>query len=431
MIGRRPGSDRIATNHGRNRADNSWQEPDQPAQPPRETNPLATGDKPPLSLPHIWAARNRPEVSVATVVEKRRYCPTFSIGEARHIVQDLFEPNPAIYWTDFLGSLVLGLASFLALPRVPLVLGGPAAALAMALLYAVSVVAVYRAVLFTHELTHLKQGRLKGFKLVWNLTCGIPFLIPSVLYETHVVHHARRHYGTHEDGEYLPFARRSPGLILFFLAQPFVVPLLAPIRFGLLTPLAWLSPAFRRWVYRHASSMVIDPAYCRPLPTNSQLRLWRLQEAACFVCCLSTALGTALGTVPWHFVPRAYLTAVGVLMLNNIRTLGAHRYRNEDGEMTFTDQLLDSVNFPQNPISGELWGPVGLRFHGLHHLFPSMPYHNLGIAHRRLMAELPASSPYRRTVSDSLLGTIRQIWRESRAAARAGAGAFHPANSWD
>lgn len=366
---------------------------------------------------------------MATIVDRSSYCPTFSIAEARRIVQDLFEPNPTIYWTDFLGSLVLGGGSFLALPRVPLVLDGWAAAAVMAALYVVSVVAVYRAVLFTHELVHIKDGRLPGFHFVWNLTCGIPFLIPSVLYETHVAHHARRHYGTQEDGEYLPFGRRAPGLMLWFVGQAFVVPLLAPLRFALLVPLAACHPRLRDWVYRHASSMVIDPSYCRPLPTTRQLRAWRVQEWCCCLLAWSTALSTLAGTVPWHLVPRAYLTAVGVLLLNNIRTLGAHRYLNEDGEMTFVDQLLDSLNFPNHPLSGELWGPVGLRYHALHHLFPSMPYHNLGIAHRRLMAELPPQSPYRQTVSPNLPAAMAQLWADSRAAARAGATSFRPART--
>ncbi len=38
--------------------------------------------------------------------------------------------------------------------------------------------------------------------------------------------------------------------------------------------------------------------------------------------------------------------------------------------------------------------PVGLRYHALHHLFPFLPYHNLGKAHARLIARLPAGSPY-------------------------------------
>ncbi len=335
------------------------------------------------------------------------HCSTFSIGEARHIVRDLFEPRPAIYWADFLGSMAVGGVCYLAMPRVA---SWP---LAMAL-WCGAVLAFYRAVLFTHELTHLKKGAFLWFRLIWNVLCGVPFLIPSVLYETHVAHHARRHYGTREDGEYFPFARRSVWYTLGYLGQPLVLPLVAIVRFGIITPLAWLHPGLRTWAIQHASSMVLDPRYLRPLPTTVQLRAWRAQEIGCFLVVAATAAGLAGGVTPWHFVLRAYAVSLGILALNAVRTLAAHRFRNDGDEMTFVDQLLDSWNFPEHPVSGELWAPVGLRFHALHHLFPSLPYHNLGIAHRRLMAELPANSPYRLTNSPSLPAAMLALWREIR-----------------
>jgi fatty acid desaturase len=55
--------------------------------------------------------------------------------------------------------------------------------------------------------------------------------------------------------------------------------------------------------------------------------------------------------------------------------------------------------------------PVGLRYHATHHLFPSMPYHNMRAAHKRLMAELPADSLYRRTVAHSMWEVIANLWR--------------------
>jgi hypothetical protein len=38
-----------------------------------------------------------------------------------------------------------------------------------------------------------------------------------------------------------------------------------------------------------------------------------------------------------------------------------------------------------------------------------MPYHRLAEAHARLMAKLPADSPYRRTVSPGLLHTLGEL----------------------
>jgi fatty acid desaturase len=121
------------------------------------------------------------------------------------------------------------------------------------------------------------------------------------------------------------------------------------------------------------------------------------------------------GHLPWTFLLQAYLTAVTIIMLNHVRTLGAHRFRHHGDELSLVDQVLDSVNYPHHPLTSGLWAPVGLRFHALHHLFPSLPYHSLSKAHHRLMAQLPADSPYRRTESASLRAALAELWRSARA----------------
>lgn len=335
----------------------------------------------------------------------------FSIAQARHIVKDLFSPNPLVYWVDSGLSLLVGLTCFWLMRRAldPFSVAHAAA-------FVLCCLSLYRAVLFTHELTHPRAGTFRWFRIAWNLFCGIPFLIPSFMYYTHIAHHARRHFGTTRDGEYIPLALRPRWHLLSFLSQPFVVPVLAVVRFLILAPASWVSPAFGGFVYRRASSMVIDPRYIRPLPTRQALRIIRLQEALCFLWTSGVAIALAVGVVPVGFLATAYFVSVGILLLNAIRTLGAHRYTHEGAETTFVQQLLDSVNYPSHPLLSELWAPVGLRFHALHHLFPSLPYHNLAAAHRRLMAQLPPGSPYRQTVSPSLTAALVQLWRASRAA---------------
>jgi fatty acid desaturase len=83
--------------------------------------------------------------------------------------------------------------------------------------------------------------------------------------------------------------------------------------------------------------------------------------------------------------------------------------------MTYEEQLLDSINLEGIPIATELFFPLGLRFHALHHVFPTVPYHNLAAAHHRLMQGLPADSPYRRTVFPGYFAALRQLWRDARA----------------
>ena len=343
----------------------------------------------------------------------------FSIAQARGLVRDLFIPKPWLYWTDFLASMAVGASAFVAMRLVMRgLLPVPAAPLVVPTLFAIATFAFYRASLFTHELTHLKQGSFRGFRLAWNALFGVPFLMPSFLYHTHVDHHARRQYGTEHDGEYLPLASGSPWQIVLYLGQALVLPAIAIGRFLVLAPLGWLVPPFRHCIARHASSMVIDVRYARPLPTRQELRVWRWQEIGCWTSVTSLAVSLSMGWIPPGFAISAYAIASAVLTLNAVRTLGAHRYRSTGEAMSFVDQLLDSVNYPRRPWLSSLWAPLGLRFHALHHLFPSMPYHSLAEAHRRLMAGLPADSPYRQTESDSLWSTICQLWNEARASRR-------------
>jgi fatty acid desaturase len=342
----------------------------------------------------------------------------FSLSTARQIVQDCFRVRPAIYWCDFLLTYAAGIFCYQQVRGGNMMHPhqGWTGQWSQALYFLASCFLFYRAALFIHELVHQRNGALPVFRVVWNLLCGIPFLIPSFVYYSHIDHHRRAHYGTDHDGEYLPLVHRRPAYILYYLSWALVIPALAVVRFMLLTPVAWASPAARRWIHQHASSMVMDPSYIRPLPTATVLWNIRLQELGCFLWCWSIALVPPLLLDRWptSFVVHAYLTAVVIIFLNSVRTLGSHRWRNQGEEMTFVAQLVDSVNYPASPLIDELWAPVGCRYHALHHLFPSMPYHAMPRAHRLLMQHLPADSPYRLTNAPSLLATLKTLWHESR-----------------
>ncbi|MCA9259996.1 MAG: fatty acid desaturase [Planctomycetales bacterium] len=346
----------------------------------------------------------------------------FSLSEARRIVGDFFHPNPWIYWSDFLVSWAVGIAAY-SLVRYPERITANEAwhwPLSIVLFFT-SALLIYRCSLFIHELVHIRTGEFKVFRIVWNLLAGVPFLIPTFVYYTHIDHHRRKHYGTQEDGEYISLARMPPGQILFYLSQVLVIPLLAIARWGLLTPLSWISPKVRDWTHKHASSMIMDPMYVRPLPTPRVRRMIRLQEALCFlfVWFIGIRMFTGFGVLsseplPFGFLVQAYLTGVFVVSVNALRTLGAHRWTSDGTEMSFVDQMLDSINYPGRPFIGGLWAPIGLRFHALHHIFPTMPYHALAEAHRKLMSELPEDSPYRRTNAQSLWAELALLWRRSR-----------------
>jgi len=117
------------------------------------------------------------------------------IGRARRLVADLTTPRPAIYWADLLLSLTVGMIAATMHVRRPWlsplqITGGIVAGIAL-----------FRASLFMHEVVHFRRGEMRGFTVAWNLLFGIPFMMPSFLYEHHLLHHNARHYGTPRDGE--------------------------------------------------------------------------------------------------------------------------------------------------------------------------------------------------------------------------------------
>ncbi len=340
----------------------------------------------------------------------------FSFTEARSLVGGLSKPNPAIYWADFLASVLGGHVCIHLLFMLPRWYGFENwVVVSLVVLYAATVTLYMRAVMFIHELVHLPAQGFRGFRIAWNALCGIFFLVPSFLYYPHVDHHRRQHYGTEHDGEYIGLSNHGPWLIIGFMLQAFLIPLLAFFRFTILSPICWVFPKARAVVHRHASTMVVDPFYQRSDASPGLMRIVVLQEALCFAWCVwflvrgHVMRGETLD--PFWLI--GYAVGVGVLMLNQVRTLGAHRWTNDRTEMSFESQLLDSVNYPGKPWISELWGPVGTRYHALHHLFPRMPYHSLGEAHRRLTAGLPADSIYHQTTATSLWREIAALWRRA------------------
>jgi len=333
----------------------------------------------------------------------------FSLRQAYLLVNDLMAPRPLIYWADFLFHISLAWGAFVLIVRLPAFSALQLVALVTATL------AFYRAVIFIHELAHFKKGRFKAFRQVWNLLCGYPLLLPSFTYDgVHNEHHKRNIYGTAKDGEYQPFAVQDPSHIIGFLLLSFIIPSLLYFRFLCLTPLSYLVPPLRRWVWAHASSLTIDARYVRPKNALRNDRHWRAQE---FMTFLYAAIATALvgvGYLPLSVFITWYAITFLILILNSLRTLAAHAYRNPgEKPMGLVEQYLDSIDIPGNPVLTPLWAPVGLRYHATHHLFPSMPYHNLAKAHLRLNHEINGEALAAHTVRKSLWAALRGLWKES------------------
>ncbi len=355
-----------------------------------------------------YVATSRARSEIMTIKDES----AFPLREAHELVRDLMTPNPWIYWMDFLLNISLGWAAF----YVAVTSSG--FSLLQMGAYVVAVLTFYRAAIFVHELAHLKKGTFKTFRLVWNYVCGIPFMIPSFTYDgVHNDHHRRDVYGTQEDGEYLPFATRKPTEMIGYVFLSLLIPLLLLARFLLLTPLSYLIPPLRKIVWERASSLTIDPYYKRAENAIRNDQNWRQQELAAFVFAVSIVSLVFLGILPYSVFVLWYLIAVMVFILNSLRTLAAHAYRNPgDKPMTHAEQYLDSINVPGNPLITPLWAPVGLRFHATHHLFMSMPYHNLGEAQRRLVNGLGDNTLYLTTLRTGLWDALTRIWREAAEA---------------
>ncbi|HEX5632726.1 MAG TPA: fatty acid desaturase, partial [Gemmatimonadales bacterium] len=257
------------------------------------------------------------------------------------VVKDLMVPSRLIYWGDLLASAALGYGGFAVAAITP-------NRVVAVVAWLVSVFALYRGVLFIHEITHVRAGAVPGFTLGWNALIGVPLLVPSFFYDgVHQLHHAKSRYGTAEDPEYLPLAHRSPLYLVWFLVHSVLAPVAVAVRFGILTPLSLVSPAVRRVSVERASSLMINPAFRRRMPRPQDAALWWTLELACFAWVWTFVALVITGAIPGRVALLAVATASAVAAVNQVRTLAAHLWENEHGEeMTIQEQLLDSVNVP-------------------------------------------------------------------------------------
>lgn len=329
---------------------------------------------------------------------------------AAEATRDLVQPRPAIYWLDLGASVAVGYPALVAAAMAPT--WGWTIALGV-----VATLALYRAMSFIHEVSHVKHANLPGFRLGWNMLVGVPMLIPSFMYEgVHNLHHAKTRYGTSEDPEYLPLALMKPWTLPVFILVSALAPVGLLIRYGLLAPLSLLAPGLRRAVVERYSALAINPHFRRRMPEGEAKALWDRLEIACGLWAIALIAMVATGIMPLPAFLIGMAIAAGVAVINQLRTLVAHLWENDGEPMTVTAQYLDTVNVPPPAMLPMLWAPVGLRYHALHHLLPGVPYHNLGEAHRRISALLDPASPYHKASYRGMPGLVWKIARSTMIA---------------
>ncbi len=322
-------------------------------------------------------------------------------AQVRKRFASTFRPKAHLYWLDLLLSSLLGWTAFW------LSVQQPFGSLAYLATTSTALLALLRAALFIHEIAHQKRGSLPGFEVAWHAAVGLPFMLPSLMYMgSHGDHHRSHTFGTAGDPEYAPLAHGTLLGLVWFVLSVCLVPVLLPLRWGIIGPLSSVIPPLRKIVMQRASTLVINPAYRRPLPGKQDRLRWFVQEWAAALVAWLVGVSWSAGPLPGVWLIQWYVVTAGMLMVNQIRTLAAHRYDNTGRRLSVTEQLLDSVNLGGWPVFTGLVAPVGLRYHALHHLLPNVPYHSLGRLHRQLQAELPPAGVYQRTIERGILSAI-------------------------
>jgi fatty acid desaturase len=303
---------------------------------------------------------------------------------------DFFQVSPVRYWLDFLLSITLAYGA------ASVVMLSPLGSLSQIVAYPVAVFWLYRLGSLVHEVCHLGHHEMRVFKVTWNLLVGVMTLAPSPFYTRHHRdHHSARMYGTKEDPEYV-INVFQPGSVLSILAYLLLVlayPLIVFFRF-LLAPLTFVTPGVREWFLRHGSALTMNYRYERKLNSFDRWAMTTIE----LMCCARAAamlLLVVVGFSHWTRLPVFYSMGVGVLLLNQMRQLADHHFVSDGEPCELDHHIRDSCNYTGRDFLTWMFFPFAIRYHALHHLFPTLPYHNLKAAHEYLLVHLPPDSPYR------------------------------------
>lgn len=332
------------------------------------------------------------------------------ISAARGVMRDsefdYFAVDARRYWRDFAVSLVIAYSAG------GIFLTSPLLSWPQLLAFPLAVFWIYRLSSLVHEVAHLAEHEMRTFKVVWNLLAGVMLLSPSPFFTRHHRdHHTAKLYGTPEDPEYMAnvFTVGSYAGLLRYALFVAVFPLIVFLRF-LLVPLTFLHPRLREWVLVRASSLTMNWRYERKLTPLDRWSVTAVEWLCCFRAWL-IPLTVMFGWAPPHRLLLLYLLGIGALGLNQLRLLTDHHLNSEGHPLDWESHILDSCNYTgRDPMTWLLF-PFSIRYHALHHLFPTLPYHNLAAAHCHLLKHLPQASPYRALDQVSWWNVASQIVR--------------------
>ncbi len=322
----------------------------------------------------------------------------------RDSAQDFHRVRPWIYWRDMLLGTAIAYAS------AGIFLTAPAFSMLQVGSFLIAVFWLYRVGSLVHEVAHLGGHELRSFKIAWNLLVGVPTLTPSTFFTGHHRdHHTQRVYGTPEDPEYVVnICRRGSVLdLLVYLLIVLLFPVMVFLRF-LLAPLSFITPGVRYFVLRHLSAFTFNWKYKRSVAHINRATFVPL-EMLCFLRAAAIPTAVLLEFTPWTRMFQLYLLGATVVTLNQLRQLADHHFEGDGERLSVAEHIMDSCNYTsKDPLTWLLF-PFAIQYHALHHLFPSLPYHNLAMAHSYLMQELPSDSPYRALAQPSWWSVAKKM----------------------
>lgn len=278
------------------------------------------------------------------------------------------------------------------------------------ILFFISSFSFYRGLSFIHEVSHFDRI-LPNFRTTYNTLFGIPYRVPAYSLTTHNYHHGIKTFGSEGDPEYEKWTERKKIFLLrpFFLS--FLYPMVLTIRFAI-TPLLYpiLSEKTKRSIHEKISSFVMNLKYKRPFSEEDYAEM-KAQDIACASYFVVFTIVTMYFGVFKQAFGIWYAQITFISLMNTYRALVAHRYQihRADPALSARDiQINDSVTIEGSFLT-EVWAPIGLRYHSTHHMFPLIPYYNLGKAHRRIKAAISAEHPYSKTIEPNFFVAFTKL----------------------
>lgn len=281
-----------------------------------------------------------------------------------------FEPNPAIYFRDFLISMAVFLPAF--------VWGLHADWPWTVVAWAVASAFLARLGIFGHEISHRPNDRrMKAFYWVWHLTVGAMILVPTARFVgPHKAHHTTGIFRTKDDPQYLLI--RSNGKLAFFVL--IVLPLVTPFYTLFQAVIASIGGLRLEEALDRFTQRAFNFSISTPLPERKKAEVAWLSR---YYLCAFLAFAA--------FVPQGvafyYAVLVGAWLVVVLRIPLEHELERYADSSDSEDQMRDSFTV-ETPLA-LLIQPIGFRYHTAHHMYPGVPYHHLPAVHEHLKATVP------------------------------------------